>query len=85
MKHLNIFNPRMNNTAFSGKTRAATLLPLLCVLAISTGPAQALEAGTAPSHEQHAGKHGRFGYRSPDHVNKDSYVSDNIYGVENLA
>ena len=34
---------------------------------------------------EYAGKHGRFGYRKPDHVNKDGYVSDNIYGIENLA
>jgi DNA-binding beta-propeller fold protein YncE len=34
---------------------------------------------------EHAGKHGRFGYRKPDHVNRDGYVSNNIYGAENLA
>jgi len=27
----------------------------------------------------------RFGYRQPGYVNQDSYISDNIYGVENLA
>jgi DNA-binding beta-propeller fold protein YncE len=34
---------------------------------------------------EYAGKHGRFGYRKPDHVNRDGYVSNNIYGAENLA
>jgi DNA-binding beta-propeller fold protein YncE len=34
---------------------------------------------------EYAGKHGRFGYRKPNHVNRDGYVSDNIYGAENLA
>jgi DNA-binding beta-propeller fold protein YncE len=27
----------------------------------------------------------RFGYRQPGYVNQDSYTSNNIYGVENLA
>jgi len=34
---------------------------------------------------EHAGKHGRFGYRKPNHVNRDGYVSDNDFGAENLA
>jgi DNA-binding beta-propeller fold protein YncE len=34
---------------------------------------------------EHAGKHGRFGYRKPNHVNRDGYISDNDYGAENLA
>ena len=34
---------------------------------------------------EHAGKHGHFGYRKPNHVNRDGYVSDNDYGAENLA
>jgi DNA-binding beta-propeller fold protein YncE len=85
MKAFDISKPQTNAMVYSGRIGAATLLPLLCALAISTGPVQAQEEGTLPSHEQHAGKHGRFGYRQPDHVNKDSYISDNIYGVENLA
>jgi len=35
--------------------------------------------------QEYAGKHGRFGYRKHDSVNRDGYVSDNIYGAENLA
>ena len=34
---------------------------------------------------EYAGKHGRFGYRKPDHVNRDGYVSNNDFGAENLA
>ncbi len=85
METLNTLKLKINSVGFSGKTRTATLLPLLCILAIGTGPAQAQQEDVTHSHEQHAGKHGRFGYRKPDHVNKDGYVSDNIYGVENLA
>ena len=29
--------------------------------------------------------HGRFGYRQPGYVNQDAYITDNVYGVENLA
>jgi DNA-binding beta-propeller fold protein YncE len=53
------------------------LLPLFCALAVSTGPVQAQEEGTGPHHEQHAGMHG--------HDNMDGYISDNIYGAENMA
>lgn len=29
--------------------------------------------------------HGPLGYRQPGYVNQDAYISDNIYGVDNLA
>ncbi|MCK4707895.1 MAG: hypothetical protein KAU21_04700, partial [Gammaproteobacteria bacterium] len=29
--------------------------------------------------------HGPFGYRQPGYVNQDAYITDNVYGVENLA
>jgi DNA-binding beta-propeller fold protein YncE len=29
--------------------------------------------------------HGPFGFRQPGYVNQDAYISDNIFGVENLA
>ena len=29
--------------------------------------------------------HGRYGYRQPGYVNQDAYITDNVYGVENLA
>jgi len=45
------------------KNGAAVLLPLICALAINTSPVQAQQESSAPSHEQHAGKHGQFGYR----------------------
>ena len=60
------------------------LLPLFCALAVSVGPIQAQGEGSGPHHE-YAGKHSRFGYRKPDHVNKDGYVSNNDFGAENLA
>ena len=74
-----------NSAAFPGKISAAVLLPLLCALTISTGSVQAQPAGSGPLHEQYAGKYGHFGYRNTNDVNRDGYVSDNIYGVENLA
>lgn len=75
---------RENGVVFSGRANAAVLLPLLCILAASTGPVQAQEVGTTPPQE-YAGKHGRFGYRMPHSVNRDSYVTGNMYGAENLA
>lgn len=76
---------RVYNYHHAKKNGAAVLLPLICVLAINTSPVQAQQKSSTPSHEQHAGKHGQFGYRNPDHTNKDGYISDNVYGVENLA
>ncbi|RDH82880.1 MAG: hypothetical protein DIZ80_11460 [endosymbiont of Galathealinum brachiosum] len=29
--------------------------------------------------------HGPFGYRQPGYVNQDAYITENVYGVENLA
>ena len=29
--------------------------------------------------------HGRFGYRQPGYVNQDAYITDNAYGIDNLA
>ena len=29
--------------------------------------------------------HGPFGFRQPGYVNQDAYITENIYGVENLA
>jgi len=83
MKAFSVRKVKMNGVSFLGKASVATLLPLLCALAVSAGPAQAQGAG--PHQEQFAGKHGHFGYRKPDHVNRDGYVSNNIYGAENLA
>ena len=74
-----------NSAAFPGKISAAVLLPLLCALTINTGAVQAQPEGSGPLHEQYAGKYGHFGYRNTNDVNRDGYVSDNIYGVENLA
>jgi len=85
MKAFNVLKARPNGVVFSGKAGTAALLPLLCALAFSTGPVQAQEEGAGHSYKEHAGKHGRFGYRKPNHANRDGYVSDNIYGVENLA
>ena len=50
----------------SVKAGVVTLLALLCALSASTSPVQAQEEGAGPHHE-YAGKHGRFGYRKPDH------------------
>lgn len=69
---------------FSSRASAAFLLPLLYILTASTGPACAQEVDITPPQE-YAGKHGKFGYRMPDSVNRDSYVTDNMYGAENLA
>jgi len=30
-------------------------------------------------------KHGPHGYRQPGYVNQDAYITDNVYGVDNLA
>jgi DNA-binding beta-propeller fold protein YncE len=85
MKAFSVRKVKTSGASFSGKASVATLLPLLCALAVSAGPAHAQQEGAGPHQEQHAGKHGRFGYRKPDHVNRDGYVSDNDYGAENLA
>ena len=85
MKAFNVRKVKTNGVSFSGKASAATLLPLLCALTLSISPVQAQGEGAGPHHEQHAGKHGRFGYRKHDSVNRDGYVSDNIYGAENQA
>ena len=85
MKAFNVRKVKTNGVAFSGKAGAAMLLPLLCALSVSVGPAQAQEEGAGPHQEQFAGKHGRFGYRKHDSVNRDGYVSDNVFGAENLA
>ena len=77
MKAFNVRKLKTNGVSFSGKAGAATLLPLLCAVAINAGPVQAQEEGAGPRHEQHAGMH--------NHGNMDGYVSDNIYGAENLA
>ena len=84
MKVFNTLEVRTNGISFSAKASVATLLPLLCTLAIGIGPVQAQGEGAGP-HQEYAGKHGRSGYRKPDHVNRDGYVSDNDYGAENLA
>ncbi|MEN8204856.1 MAG: hypothetical protein ABFS24_02475 [Pseudomonadota bacterium] len=75
MKVFNNLKARTNS--FSGKASVVTLLPLLCALAVSTGPVRAQEEGTGPHQEQHTGMH--------DHASMDGYVSGNIYGVDNLA
>jgi hypothetical protein len=70
----------------NAKTKGTVaLVPLLCALTIGTAPTHAQEMGKGAHQQEFAGKHGRFGYRKPNHVNRDGYVSDNTYGVENLA
>ena len=85
MQVFNDHEATTNGVAFSGKTSAAVVLPLLCALTFSVGPVQAQNEDAGPSQEQYAGKESRFGYRNPDHVNSDGYFSDNDYGAENLA
>ncbi|MGB5396368.1 MAG: hypothetical protein WBN96_04415 [Gammaproteobacteria bacterium] len=36
-------------------------------------------------YQTSAHDHGPFGYRQPGYVNQDTYLTENIYGVENLA
>lgn len=36
-------------------------------------------------HQQPVHNHGPYGYRQPGYVNQDAYISDNVYGVDNLA
>jgi len=36
-------------------------------------------------HQHPAHDHGPFGYRQPGYVNQDAYITENVYGVENLA
>jgi hypothetical protein len=36
-------------------------------------------------HQTHDGHHGPFGYRQPGYVNQDAYITENVYGVDNLA
>ena len=77
MKAFSVRKVKTNGESFSGKASVATLLPLFCALTVSAGPLQAQEEGSGPRHEQHAGMH--------DRGNMDGYVSDNIYGAENMA
>jgi DNA-binding beta-propeller fold protein YncE len=77
MKAFNVCKVKTNGAAFSVKAGVAALLPLFCALSVSAGPVQAQGEGTGLRQEQHAGMH--------DHGNMDGYVSDNIYGAENLA
>ena len=60
MKAFSVRKVKTNGESFSCKAGAATLLPLLCALAVSVGPAQAQEKGVGPHQEQFAGKHGRM-------------------------
>ncbi len=49
--------------------------------------AEALKEMT-PMNTLHQGKiarHKHFGYRQPGYVNQDGYITENIYGVDNLA
>ncbi len=64
---------------------AVALASLLCALVIGAGPTIAQEQGATTRHQEYAGKHGRFGYRKHNYVNRDGYISDNNHGVENLA
>jgi len=75
---------RTNGAAFIGKVATAALLASSLALTVSVGSVHAQDEVAAHPPE-YAGKHGRFGFRQPDYVNRDSYVSDNIYGAENLA
>ena len=36
-------------------------------------------------HQTRDKHHGPFGFRQPGYVNQDAYITENIYGVENLA
>jgi hypothetical protein len=40
------------------------------------------DMGQQQTHHKH---HGHLGYRQPGYVNQDAYITDNIYGVDNLA
>jgi len=46
---------------------------------IKTSPADLAQ------YQSSAENYGPFGYRQPGYVNQDAYISDNVYGVENLA
>ena len=85
MRIFNTQNLRKKGIALSVKSSVAIMIPLFCTLAATSAQVHAGQKGASHVPEQLAGKHGRFGYRSPDYVNRDSYDSNNIYGVENLA
>ncbi len=85
MQFLNIHEEKIKAVTLSKKVGVAVLVPLLCALTVNAGTVQAQQKNSKPVSEQFAGKQGRFGYRNPDQVNRDGYLSDNIYGVENLA
>ena len=71
--------------------QTVTGILVLTAVSISVEAADYADLGNDELVQQHsqireyAGKHGRFGYRKHDSVNRDGYVSDNIYGAENLA
>jgi len=44
-----------------------------------SNPTDLAQQQTAQKH------HGRFGFRQPGYVNQDAYITDNIFGVSNLA
>jgi len=44
-----------------------------------SSPANVAQKQTSDKH------HGPFGYRQPGYVNQDAYITENIYGVDNLA
>ena len=46
---------------------------------ILSNPANLAQKQTQEKH------HGPFGYRQPGYVNQDAYITENIYGVDNLA
>lgn len=79
-----VLTGRANGMNFVSNVGVTALLALSCALTFSVGLAQAQEKVMIPPQE-YAGKHGRFGYRMPDSVNRDGYKTDNMYGTENLA
>ena len=38
-----------------------------------------------PADLAQGGNYGPYGYRQPGYVNQDAYITDNVYGVDNLA
>jgi len=73
-----------NNTAPIRKPLRTSSLMMALALTTPLIMQDALAARGMPIDKQDSISK-RFGYRQPGYVNQDSYTSDNIYGVENLA
>ena len=71
MKTYETHNTGTKAVKFSTRVSALTLLPLCCALALTSNPSIAGKGDRGPHQERHA--------------DRDGYISDNVYGVENLA